>query len=131
MSSLMPAYVLIYPGSFHPTLDGFAATFIRGKIKNKDILITVCWWFSHKRKKPVIKRDDNTTIGGMSFSFGLFKLQQLIGIVYVPVSKVFHITEAQATIQAKDKRTPYVGVLVVIMARNQPLDFFRRKHVLA
>ena len=59
------------------------------------------------------------------FGFGLLELQLLVGIVDVPVSKVFHVTEAQAAIQAEDERASYVGVLVLIMTGYQPLYFLR------
>ena len=58
MSCDMPAYVLIYPGSFHPTFDGFAATFIRRQVEDESVFVTVCRRFSHKRKKTVIERND-------------------------------------------------------------------------
>lgn len=73
MVRAMPAYVLIYPGSFHPTLDGFAATFIRRQVEDESVFVTVCRRFSHKRKKTVIKRNDHTATGGMTFGLVLLK----------------------------------------------------------
>ena len=73
MSCAMPAYVLIYPGSFHPTLDGFAATFIRRQVEDESVFVTVCRRFSHKRKKPVIERNDHTATGEMTFGLVLLK----------------------------------------------------------
>ena len=73
MTGSMPAYVLVYPCSFHPTLDGFAATFIRRQVEDESVFVTVCRRFSYKRKKPVIKRNDHTATGGMTFGLVLLK----------------------------------------------------------
>ena len=59
----MPADVLVYPGSFHPTLDRLAATFIRRQVENESILVAVFRWLSNKRKNPVIERNDHPAVG--------------------------------------------------------------------
>ncbi len=73
MSCNVPADVLVYSGSFHPTLDGFTATFIRRQVENESVFVAVCRRLSHKRKKTAIEWNDHTATGRMTFGFVLLK----------------------------------------------------------
>lgn len=119
VAGAVPGYVLFNTGTGDPVTQCFQTHGVARKREDNLIAVTV-FGLANESQKSVVEWDDYSAGCAMGFGLALLELQKLVGVVDVGIGEIFDIAPAKTVIEAEDKGTVNVGILLVIVRGNKP-----------
>lgn len=119
VTSAVPCDMFLDTGTGDPVMQCFQTHGVARK--REDNLITVAvFGLANESQKSVVEWDVYSAGCAMGFGLALLELQKLVGVVDVGIGEIFDIAPAKTVIEAEDKGTVNVGILLVIVRGNKP-----------